>query len=122
MSADDTDDNEIFAIKNLDAFCDTMISAVKSIYGEEVGDKVQPWEVKNLLREHSLGCNDEGDFVINQQVLTNLQEALFSIHFGLLLSQMAAEGDLECSWDAETGEPVFCKSDATRNSSKEGAS
>lgn len=107
MSTDDTEDeNQTFVVADLDGFCDRMLVAATEIHGELVSN-AQRWEVEKLLREHNLGRNEDGQFIVSLQTINNLQRALVDIHFGLLLNKMVSAGELECSWDAETDQPLF---------------
>lgn len=109
MADDESDYNEPMSVLDLDAFCLKMLEAVDAAYdgGAGIKDCIQVWQVKDLLKDHNLGKDADGNFIVTLQTMRALHAAIFDLHLNSTLSKMAAEGIIECAWDDEANEPIF---------------
>jgi hypothetical protein len=102
---------EAYTIIDLDGFAEILReSAAKDIcdqYTENLDDFISLNQVKIILDQHSLGIDDNGQYVITEEVyhemLNDIQRQIYEIG----LAKLAAEDKIECAWDEETNDMVF---------------
>lgn len=107
MAEELSEEDGTLAVLDLDKFCAAMIDVLEDTYGGAVRQSVAPWQVRSLLTEHNAGYTDDGQPLVNFQTMKELQSAMFSLHLSRTISDMAAEGIIDCAWDDEANEPIF---------------
>ena len=101
----------IYAISNLDAYADEMrVAAANSIskdYSENLDDFISITQVTNLIKKNSLGMDQEGYYIINEDIFDIIFDTLRDWLYGVALAKLAAKGFVECAWDNDSNEMVF---------------
>jgi hypothetical protein len=103
--------SKTFSITNMDGFAEAIRDgAAKSIsetYTENLEHFITLNQVTQLVKKHSLGQDDSGEYVITEEIFDNIFEEIRSSIYQAGLSKLAANGHIECSWDDNNNEMVF---------------
>ena len=86
---------------------DGAASSFEKDYTENLDDFITIPQVINMIKENNLGLDDEGNYLINEDifddVFNNIRDRLYEV----ALAKLAAKGLIECAWDDESNEMVF---------------
>lgn len=80
-------------------------------YTENLDDIITINQVVKLVEEHSLGQDEDGNHIINEEVFDFLFEEVRVWIYEVGLAKLASQGYLDCAWDDESNEMVFWLAD-----------
>lgn len=107
--------DELYTIEDIDGYANSVRDGVaKSFsenYSENLDDFISIDQVKNLIKKNNLGTDENGNYIINEEIFENLFNELRDWMYGIALSKLAAKGLVECAWDNNQNEMVFWLSD-----------
>lgn len=101
-----------FAIKKLDEISDIIrenaATSLAETYSSSQLDKfVTINQVENLIIEHSLGTDNEGQYIIDVDVFEDIFDAVRNMIYQSALAKLAASGTIESAWDSDKDKMVF---------------
>ena len=110
---------------DLDGYATSMREGVAQSFlenhKENLDDYISIEQVKGVIIGYSLGQDEHGNYLINEEVFNDTFEDVRDWVFNVGLSKLAAKGLVECAWDDNTNEMVFwCKDDAKTKSTNNG--
>lgn len=102
---------ENYSIIDLEGYAKAMrdgaASSFEKDYTENLDDFITIPQVINMIKENTLGLDEEGNYLINEDifddVFNNIREQLYEV----ALAKLAAKGLIECAWDDESNDMVF---------------
>ena len=101
-----------FGIKKLDEVSDIIREQAAESLSEEYHsstlDKfVTINQIENLIIENSLGTDDQGQYIINMTIFTDVFDTVRNLIYQSALSKLAASGTIESAWDSDKDKMVF---------------
>tara|TARA_B100001778_G_scaffold240113_1_gene200528 strand:- start:1710 stop:2090 length:381 start_codon:yes stop_codon:yes gene_type:complete len=101
-----------FAIKKLDEISDIIrdnaaTSLAETYQSNQLDKFVTINQIEDLIIEHSLGTDDEGQYIINMDVFADIFDSVRNMIYQSALSKLAASGTIESAWDSEKDKMVF---------------
>jgi hypothetical protein len=106
--------SEIYLIINLEKYANYMRKKAAFSYCENQTENLEEFitthQVCGLINELSIGNDESGKLLINENGCEKLLEAIKIRIYNCGLSKLAAAGTLECAWDEKTNEMIFWKS------------
>lgn len=109
---------ETYSITDLIGYChsvrDAAASDLKKDYTENLDDFVTINQVKSIIKDHSVGTDDDDNFLINEEIHNEIYDSIQVRIFNVGLAKLAANGFIECAWDDDNNEMIFWASD-TKN-------
>jgi hypothetical protein len=107
---------ETYSIVDLEGYANSIREgAAKSFtetYTENLDEFISIDQVIGLVKEYSVGKDEEDNYLITEENFNEIFEAVRDRLYTVGLSRLAAKGLVECAWDDETNEMVFWLSDA----------
>lgn len=109
--------NENYSIVDMNGYAAAMREgAAKSFlnsenYSENLDDFISIGQVICLIKNHSLGQDNDGNYIINEVVFDDIFDELREWLYGVGLSKLASKGYVECAWDNDSNEMVFWLAD-----------
>lgn len=101
----------IFSITNISGFAETIrTGAAESIaenYREDLNDFVTLQQVEKMIEDKCLGLDDDGQYMINEEVFDSLFEEVRTCIYQAGLAKLAANGAIECAWDDNMNQMIF---------------
>lgn len=85
-------------------------SAAKSFsedYSENLDDFITIQQVINIVKKRSLGQDDYGYYIMNEQIFDDTFNDIREWLYGVGLAKLAAKGYVECAWDNKKNKMVF---------------
>lgn len=76
-------------------------------HDENLDDFISINQVIGLVEQHSLGQDEEGNHLINEETFDFIFEEVRVWIYEVGLAKLAAKGHVECAWDNDTNEMVF---------------
>lgn len=102
---------EVHVIMNLEKYAAYIRRRAALSYTEGYEDNLDDFitipQTSNLIEEHSIGKDEKGRFLIDEDANKTLFEAVRVRLYNAGLSKLAAKDLLECAWDEKKGEMVF---------------
>lgn len=102
---------ESYSIMDLEGYAkavrDSAASSFEKDYTENLDEFISISQVINMVKEHNLGLDDQGNFLINNDVFDDVFNHIRDWIYGVGLSKLASQGFVDCSWDDEANEMVF---------------
>lgn len=98
----------------IQSFCESLESLYESAVAEKLSSSIKKMNPEDLvtqkqtieiIKHHADIC--EKGIVLNVIVLSEILTEIQSAACGTALSKVAAEGELECSWNSQTNEMEF---------------
>lgn len=80
-------------------------------YKEDLDEFVTIGQVCKLIKEFSIGNDENGKYLISEDGYDKLLEAIKLRLYNCGLSKLAVSGHLECAWDDQKNEMIFWSSD-----------
>jgi hypothetical protein len=111
---------EVYAITDIDGYIYQMREVAANNISENsneenLDDYISLGQMKNLLKEHCLGLDDNDRPLLNEKTNEKIfEETSIWIH-SVGLAKLAAKDILECAWDNELNEMVFWHKDTPKN-------
>jgi hypothetical protein len=108
-------EGEVYCVINLEKYAEYMrknaaMSFAKN-YTERLDDFVTILQVCNMIKENSIGQDEEDRCLLDDKAHEQISEAIRVRIYNAGVSKLAAEGHLECAWDDEKNEMVFWTKD-----------
>lgn len=97
---------------------DAAASDLKEDYTENLDEFVTIKQVIGLVRDHSIGFDENDHFLINEEIHGLIYDDIQKWIFNVGLAKLAANGFIECAWDDEINEMIFWASDEKKNNDK----
>jgi hypothetical protein len=102
---------ESYSIIDLEGYAKAMrdgaASSFEKDYTENLDDFISIGQVINMIKKHNLGLDDEGNYLINEQIFDDVFNDIRDWLYGVGLAKLASKGFVDCSWDDESNEMVF---------------
>jgi hypothetical protein len=102
---------EVHAIMNLEKYAAYIRRRAALSFSEDheenLDDFITIAQTSSLIEEHSVGRDEEGRLLIDEDANKKLFEAVRVMLYNAGLSKLAAKDLLECAWDEKKGEMVF---------------
>ena len=101
-----------FAIKKLDEISDIIrdnaaTSLAETYQSNQLDKFVTINQIEDLIIEHSLGTDEQGQYIINMDVFQDIFDSVRNMIYQSALSKLAASGTIESAWDSEKDKMVF---------------
>tara|TARA_S200002703_G_scaffold100513_1_gene86838 strand:- start:832 stop:1212 length:381 start_codon:yes stop_codon:yes gene_type:complete len=101
-----------FAIKKLDEISDIIrdnaaTSLAETYQSNQLDKFVTINQVQDLIIEHSMGTDEEGQYIINMDVFAEIFDDVRNMIYQSALSKLAASGTIESAWDSDKDKMVF---------------
>ena len=115
-------DNNTYSIMDLEGYVSSIREAVAQSftesYDENLDDFITLEQTKNIILGYSLGQDDDGNYLINEESFNDSFEDIRRWIYDAGIAKLAAEGLIECAWDDNLNEMVFwCKNDEQQSKS-----
>lgn len=95
----------MYEIENLEIFSDSIRREVVSTYGLEDDERhVTTGQIMGYVAGR---FEADGGFVLEDGDLEEIVKFAVSTALGSCMSEMAAEGELECAWDEEKNDMIW---------------
>lgn len=110
--------SEIYSIINLEKYASYIRKKAAVSYSahyeqelieqeKDLNDFVTIAQVCGLIEECSIGKDEHGKFLLNEEAYESLYEKVRIRIYNCGLSKLSVSGQLECAWDEVTNEMVF---------------
>lgn len=115
---------ESYSIIDLEGYAKAMrdgaASSFEKDYTENLDDFITIPQVINMIKENNLGLDDEGNYLINEDIFDDVFNSIRDRLYEVALAKLAAKGLIECAWDDDSNDMVFwlANKDKTTISSK----
>lgn len=86
---------------------DSVASEMKPDYKDNLDDFITVNQILDIVKEHSLGVDDDNCFIINEEIHNDIFDSIEIRIFNVGLAKLAASGAIECAWDDKENEMVF---------------
>jgi hypothetical protein len=83
-------------------------------YTENLDEFISLAQIINLIKKHSLGKDEEGNYLIHSTVFDETFNEIRNWLYGVGLARLAAKGLVECAWDNDLNEMIFWLSNDTK--------
>ena len=115
MYADDYDEENYeepsYSITEFDGFCDSLRTQVAASfcesYSENLDEYISLGQVQNLVKQKSIGRNENGEYLITAEIFDDMFDELRIWIYNVGLAKLAAKDLLEVYLDTATDEFVF---------------
>jgi hypothetical protein len=109
-------DKNTYSIMDLDGYAVSLREAAAQSFSEDYDENLDDFitldQTKNIIIGYSLGQDDDGNYLINEEVFNDTFEDIRSWIYEAGIAKLAAQGLVECAWDSDLDQMVFwCKDD-----------
>jgi len=80
-------------------------------HNTDLADYITLNQIVSLIKEKSLGQNDDGDYLINDKIYEDIFKTVATILYEVSLSRLAASGLIESAWDSDQNKMIFWPKD-----------
>jgi hypothetical protein len=102
---------ESYSIIDLEGYAKAMrdgaASSFEENYTEDLDEFITIPQVINMVKKNNLGLDEEGNYLINEDIFNEIFESIRNQLYEVGLSKLAAKGFIDCAWDDESNEMVF---------------
>jgi hypothetical protein len=102
---------ENYSIIDLEGYAKAMrdgaASSFEKDYTENLDEFISIGQVINMIKKNNLGLDEEGNYLINEQIFDDVFNDIRDWLYGVGLAKLASKGFVDCSWDDESNEMVF---------------
>ena len=102
---------ESYSIIDLEGFAKSLregaASSFEENYTESLDTFISIGQVINLIKKNNLGLDEEGNYLINEQIFDDIFNDIRDWFYGVGLAKLAASGFVDCAWDNESNDMVF---------------
>lgn len=102
---------ETYSIIDLEGYAKSMregaASSFEADYTENLDEFITINQVINLIKKNNLGKDEEGNFIINEEIFEDIFNDIRDWLYGVGLAKLAANGYIECAWDNEANDMTF---------------
>lgn len=111
-----------YSITDIKGFSQTIRDgAAKSIaenYNENLDEFISIGQIESLVRDKSIGTDDDGLFIITEELFDEIFEYVRETIYQVGLSKLAAKGQIECAWDEDKNEMIFWPTSGTHDNNQ----
>jgi hypothetical protein len=104
-------EGEVYCVMNLEKYAkymrDTAAASFAKNYTDKLDDFVTIAQVCKMIKENSIGQDEEGRELLDDKAHEEIAEALRVRIHNAGVSKLAASDHLECAWDDKKNEMVF---------------
>lgn len=104
-------EDNIYSVLDLDNYATMIRDSVAESFSESYEDNLDEYisldEVKNMIIGHSLGQDEDGFYLINEEVFNDTFEDIRAWMIDVGLAKLAAADLIECAWDDKLNQMVF---------------
>jgi hypothetical protein len=104
-------EGEVYCVINLEKYAEYMRKNAAISFAENYEDSLDDFvtipQSCNIIKENSIGQDEEGRCLLDDKAHEKISEALRVRIYNVGVSKLAAEGHLECAWDDEKNEMIF---------------
>ena len=102
---------ESYSVIDLEGYAKAMrggaASSFEKDYTENLDDFISIPQVINMIKKNNLGLDDEGNYLINEDIFEDIFENIRSWLYSVGLAKLASKGFVDCAWDNDSNEMVF---------------
>jgi hypothetical protein len=102
---------ESYSIIDLEGYAKAMrdgaASSFEKDYTENLDEFITVGQVINMIKQNNLGLDEEGNYLINEEIFDDLFNDIRDWFYGVGLAKLAAKGHVECAWDNDSNEMTF---------------
>jgi hypothetical protein len=102
---------ESYSVIDLEGYAKAMrdgaASSFEKDYTENLDEFISIGQVINMIKKNNLGLDEEGNYLINEQIFDDVFNDIRDWLYGVGLAKLASKGFVDCSWDDESNEMVF---------------
>ena len=102
---------ESYSIIDLEGYAKAMrdgaASSFEKDYTEDLDEFISIPQVINMVKKNNLGLDEEGNYLINEDIFEEIFESIRNQLYEVGLSKLASKGFVECAWDDESNEMIF---------------
>jgi len=102
---------ESYSIIDLQGYAKAMrdgaASSFEKDYTENLDEFISIGQVINMIKKNNLGLDEEGNYLINEQIFDDVFNDIRDCLYGVGLDKLASKGFVDCAWDDESNEMVF---------------
>ena len=102
---------KIYSIPEIDDFAifirDNVAQTLCNNYIDNLDNFLTTGQVKSLIISRSLGMDENGNYMVDDDIVESLYEEIASIIYQSGLSKLAAQDLIDCAWDDSTNTMVF---------------
>jgi len=103
--------DKVYSITDIEGYADYIRRNVaKSFcedYTEDLNDFITIPQTVSIIKEHTLGQNDNQEYLINEEAFDDTFEEIRTWIYGVGLSKAAGRDQIECAWDNKSNEMIF---------------
>lgn len=107
----ENEEEMFFSIVNMKEYCnsivDTIAQEMKIDLKNEILEFVSLKQIEGIVNENCIEHNEENQPIINVESHIKILDDVYTIVQSTALSQLAADGYLECAWDEEINDMIF---------------
>jgi hypothetical protein len=113
-----------YSIVDLKGFAVSIRSGAAKSFSEDYSENLDEFisinQVINVIKQNSLGQDDEEYYVINELIFDDIFNEIRNWLYEVGLAKLAAKGYVDCAWDNESNSMTFWlpNKDKTHISSK----
>ena len=111
---------ENYSIIDMNGYAIGMREGVAKSFSEDYSENLDEFisvdQVISLVEQHSLGQDEDGYHIINEEVFNDIFNDLREWMYGVGLSKLASKGYVECAWDDDANEMIFWLADKNKTS------
>lgn len=102
---------EQYSIIDLEGYATAMrngaASSFEKDYTENLDEFITIPQVINLIKKNNLGKDEEGNYLINEDLFDSIFNDIRDWLYGVGLAKLASKGFVECAWDNDSNEMAF---------------
>lgn len=105
-----SNDEELYAITNLEGYAREMRDAAANSFSEshdDIDTYISLNQMINLVKSECVGFDDEERPLLNETANEKIYESTVTWINNVGLAKLAAQGYVECAWDNNSNEMVF---------------
>lgn len=109
--------NQKYSISDIEGYVDSIIETASEeleTMKKEILEFVSREQIISIVNEECSGYDDQERPIIDQYTHIKIIESILTIVQNTAISQLAAEGMLECAWDDDLNEMVFWLADENK--------
>jgi hypothetical protein len=104
-------EGEVYCIMNLDKYADFIRKRAADDLAENNGENLDEFvtitQTIGLIRENSIGIDEQDRLMLDDKAYEELLEAVTKRIYNSGLAKLASKNLIECAWDDEKNEMVF---------------
>lgn len=102
---------ETYSIIDLEGYAVAIRDGAASSFSEEYTENLDNFitinQVINIIKKKNLGKDNEGHFLIDQNIFDEIFEDVREWLYGSAVCKLASQNLIECAWDNDSNEMVF---------------